>query len=214
MAHFVVSNCPFGAPTDFEVKLEGAESRWASAGAAGSAGFNHLKEGRYVLHVRPRSAGEVGDEAALAFTVLPPWYRAPWAYVGYVLGVLGLGFLIARVASYLEHREKVRLEHLVEERTQELNAGIERRRHRFSRRAYHRLWHRNPAQFAAQPAALHAASEAVQWRRSCPCARAPARRPWSGLIRVLVVEVGHSAGQQSAIIPSLVGRRFRDPASA
>ena len=127
-AHFVVSNCPFGAPTDFEVKLEGAESRWVSAGAAGSAGFNHLKEGRYVLHVRPRSAGRVGDEAALAFTVLPPWYRAPWAYVGYVLGVLGLGFLIARVASYLEHREKVRLERLVEERTQELNAGIERRR--------------------------------------------------------------------------------------
>jgi signal transduction histidine kinase/ActR/RegA family two-component response regulator len=127
-AHFVVSNCPFGAPTDFEVKLEGAVSRWASAGAAGSAGFNHLKEGRYVLHVRPRSAGGVGDEATLAFTVLPPWYRAPWAYVGYVLGLLGLGFLIARVASYLEHREKVRLEHLVAQRTRELNAGIERRR--------------------------------------------------------------------------------------
>jgi signal transduction histidine kinase/CheY-like chemotaxis protein len=124
-AHFVVSNCPFGAPTDFEVKLEGAESRWASAGAAGSAVFNHLKEGRYVLHVRPRAAGEVGGEATLAFTVLPPWYRAPWAYVGYVLGGLGLAVLIARVASYLEHREKVRLERLVEQRTQELNAGVQ-----------------------------------------------------------------------------------------
>jgi signal transduction histidine kinase/CheY-like chemotaxis protein len=126
--HFVVSNCPFGAPTDFEVKLEGAESQWVSAGTAGSAVFDHLKEGRYVLHVRPRAAGEIGDEATLAFTVLPPWYRAPWAYVGYVLGVLGLAVLIARVASYLERREKVRLERLVEQRTQELNAGLERRR--------------------------------------------------------------------------------------
>ena len=126
-AHFVVSNCPFGAPTDFEVRLEGLESQWTSAGGAGSAAFNHLKEGRYVLHVRPRAAGEVGEEAMLALAVLPPWYRASWAYVGYVLGVLGLAVLIARVASYLEHREKLRLERLVEQRTRELNAGIERR---------------------------------------------------------------------------------------
>jgi CheY-like chemotaxis protein len=42
-----------------------------------------------------------------------------------VLGGLGLAVLIARVASYLEHREKVRLERLVEQRTQELNAGVQ-----------------------------------------------------------------------------------------
>jgi signal transduction histidine kinase/CheY-like chemotaxis protein/streptogramin lyase len=125
---FVAPNCPFGVSVDFEVKLEGADSRWASAGAAGSTVFNHLKEGRYVFHVRPRAAGETGEEATLAFTVLPPWFRAPWAYVGYVIGVAGLLVLIARVTLYLEHREKVRLERLVEERTQELNAGIERRR--------------------------------------------------------------------------------------
>ena len=128
-AHFVVSNCPFGASVDFEVQLEGAGSRWASAGAAGSAVFNHLKEGHYVLHVRPRSAGVTGDEATLALTVLPPWYRTTWAYAGYVIGVLGLATLIVRVTSYLEHRENVRLEHLIEERTKELNADIARRRH-------------------------------------------------------------------------------------
>ena len=126
--HFVAPNCPFGASIDFEAMLEGAESRWASTGSGGSAVFNHLKDGRYVLHVRPRAAGEIGGEATLAFTVLPPWYLTRWAYLGYVLGALGLGLTIARVASYLERREKDRLEHLVEERTQELNAGIERRR--------------------------------------------------------------------------------------
>ena len=126
--HFVVSNCPFAAAVDFEVRLEGAESRWTSTGTAGSTVFNHLKEGRYVLHIRPEAAGKIGEEAMLTLVVRPPWFRTPWAYVGYVIGVAGFLVLIARITSYLEHREKVRLEHLVKQRTEELNAGIERRR--------------------------------------------------------------------------------------
>jgi len=81
-----------------------------------------------VLHVRPRAAGKIGVEAALAFTVLPPWYLTKWAYFGYAFGIVGLTVLIVRGASILERREKARLERLVEERTQELNAGIARRR--------------------------------------------------------------------------------------
>lgn len=127
-AHFVAPNCPFGSSVDFEVKLDGVDSRWTSTGAGGSATFNHLKPGPYVLHVRPRAAGIVGGEASLGFTVRPPWYLTNWAYLGYALGVIALAVLIARTVSVLERRDKVRLERLVEERTQELNAGIERRR--------------------------------------------------------------------------------------
>ena len=127
-AHFVAPNCPFGSAVDFEVKLDGVDSRWLSTGAVGSATFNHLKPGRYALHVRPRAAGIVGGEASLGFTVLPPWYLTRWAYLGYVLGIFGLASLIVRAVSILERREKLRLELLVEQRTQELNAGIERRR--------------------------------------------------------------------------------------
>ncbi len=127
-AHFFAPNAPFGSAIDFEVQLEGVDSRWSSTGAGGSATFNHLKPGRYVLHVRPHSAGTIGKEAALAFVVLPPWYLTKWAYLGYLLGVIGLAALIARTVSILERREKLRLEQLVEQRTQELNAGIERRR--------------------------------------------------------------------------------------
>jgi len=59
--------------------------------------------------------------------VLPPWYLTRWAYLGYVLSVIGLTILIALITTFLERREKARLECLVEQRTQELNAGIERR---------------------------------------------------------------------------------------
>jgi signal transduction histidine kinase/CheY-like chemotaxis protein len=127
-AHFVAPNCPFGMSVDFEVKLEGADARWASTGGAGSTVFNHLKEGRYVLHVRPRTGAGIGDEATLAFTILPPWYRTQWAYLGYLLGGLGLAMLIVRMTSYLQRRENLRLESLVAQRTHELNTDIERRR--------------------------------------------------------------------------------------
>ena len=127
-AHFVAPNCPFGSAVDFEVQLEGVDSRWSSTGAGGSATFNHLKAGDYVLRVRPRAGGIVGGEAMLGFTVLPPWYLTGWAYFGYILGAIGIAVLVVRTVSVLERREKIRLELLVEERTQELNAGIERRR--------------------------------------------------------------------------------------
>ncbi|MEO6995254.1 MAG: hypothetical protein ABI273_16730, partial [Lacunisphaera sp.] len=127
-ARFLAPNSPFGSAVDFEVELEGVDSRWSSTGAGGSATFNHLKAGDYVLRVRPRAGGIVGGEAVLAFTVLPPWYLTGWAYLGYVLGVIGVAVLVVRTVSILERREKVRLELLVEERTQELNAGSERRR--------------------------------------------------------------------------------------
>jgi len=127
-AHFVAPNCPFGSAVDFEVKLDGTNLPWASTGAGGSTSFNHLKPGSYVLRVRPRAAGVVGGEASLGFTVRPPWYLTRWAYFGYVMGALALATTIIRTVSALQRRDKIRLQRLVEERTQELNAGIERRR--------------------------------------------------------------------------------------
>ena len=77
MRFAAVSN-PFGPPVTFEVMLEGAADRWVSTGTVGSASFNRLKEGRYVFHVRPVIAGTPGEEARLAFTVRPPWFRTNW----------------------------------------------------------------------------------------------------------------------------------------
>lgn len=127
-AHFVAPNCPFASAVDFEVKLDGANLPWTSTGAGGSTTFNHLKPGSYVLRVRPRDAGAVGGEASLGFTVRSPWYLTRWAYFGYVVAAIALATIIIRTVSALQRRDKIRLQRLVEERTQELNAGIERRR--------------------------------------------------------------------------------------
>jgi C4-dicarboxylate-specific signal transduction histidine kinase len=113
---------PFGLPLSFEVMLEGATDRWVSTGTVGSASFNRLKEGSYVFHVRPVVGSAPGEEARLAFTIRPPWFRTKLAWVIYVVSAVCLVSLVAWLFSYLERRDKIRLEHLVVERTAELNA--------------------------------------------------------------------------------------------
>ncbi len=116
---------PFGAPVTFEVLLEGegeGGQHWTSTGTAGSASFNRLNEGKYIFRVRPNRAGSpIGEEAHIAFTVRPPWFRTTTAYAAYALTLLGFVGVIAWMASYLERREKFRLEGLVGVRTSELN---------------------------------------------------------------------------------------------
>ena len=131
---------PFGPPVSFEVLMaagDEAAQHWTSTGTVGSASFNRLKEGHYIFRVRPRCGTTAGQEARLSFTVQPPWYRSLAAYVGYGAFALGLAGAIAWIATYLQRREKARLEHLVglrtadlalsEDRFRLLNGDLERR---------------------------------------------------------------------------------------
>ncbi|MBE2216210.1 MAG: response regulator [Opitutaceae bacterium] len=123
VVHFAAPGNPFAAPVSFEVLLEGSGSEWVSTGTVGSASFNRLKEGSYVFHVRPVAGTDRGAEATLAFVVRPPWYRTTSAWIAYAAAALALLAFAAWLSSYLERREKARLEHVVQERTNELNAS-------------------------------------------------------------------------------------------
>lgn len=119
--HFAAPANPFTSSVTFEVLLEGAGTQWVSMGTAGSASFNRLKEGDYVFHVRPIADGTAGGEAVLTFTIRPPWFRTPLAWVIYVLSAIGLVAFAAWLSAFLQRRENERLERVVTERTEELN---------------------------------------------------------------------------------------------
>ena len=126
---FAAPASPFGSSITFDVMLEGAGSQWVSTGTVGSASFNRLKEGDYVFRVRPKAGSDViGEEARLAFTVQPPWFRTKLAWAVYVATAIGLVAFAAWLSSYLQRRENDRLERLVGERTRELRASEERYR--------------------------------------------------------------------------------------
>jgi len=121
--HFAAPANPFAAPVTFEVLLEGAGDQWVSTGAVGSATFNRLKEGKYVFRVRPVSGGTTpGTEARVQFTVRPPWFRTPVAWVVYSAGTVGLFVFVIWLSSFLQRHENERLERVVAQRTAELSA--------------------------------------------------------------------------------------------
>ena len=103
------------------MKLEGAAGDWFSTGSTGAAAFDRLKEGNYILHVRPRAGTSIGEEATLAFTIQPPWFRTPVAYVVYFAAIVASIMLVAWTAALIERREKARLERVVALRTRELH---------------------------------------------------------------------------------------------
>ncbi|MES2777223.1 MAG: two-component regulator propeller domain-containing protein [Bacteroidota bacterium] len=71
--------------------LEGWDKGWNLAGNVRTANYTRLKEGTFYFHVRCTNAN--GDwskeEATIRIIILPPWFRSWWAYLLYVLTVLG-----------------------------------------------------------------------------------------------------------------------------
>lgn len=105
----------------FQTRLGGDETPWSDLTEHTNFGFSNLREGTYTFAARAVSpTGQMSAPTHFTFTILPPWYRSPWAYAGYVL--LGLAGMLAAV----RHRERrilarnAELERLVDERTAEL----------------------------------------------------------------------------------------------
>jgi PAS domain S-box-containing protein len=125
--HFLAPDNPVGQSVAFDVELQGPGGRWTSAGGSGTAVYSNLAEGKYVFRVRPRIGDEAGREATLTFAVPAPWYRTSPAYAAYGLAAIALVVLTAWLASFLERREKAKLERIVATRTRELNNAVRAR---------------------------------------------------------------------------------------
>ncbi|MCB9001342.1 MAG: hypothetical protein H6537_05135 [Bacteroidales bacterium] len=106
---------------EYSYKLEGYDSDWSPWTTETKKEYTNLHEGNYVFKVKARNLYKLeGKPAEFAFTVLPPWYRTVWAYIGIVL-IAGLFILgVIKLYTYKLIAEKNNLEKLVKERTQEI----------------------------------------------------------------------------------------------
>jgi len=119
--HFLAVDALPSQTITFEIRLNGANDNWLSAGVDGSMSFNRLKEGSYTVQVRPVVEGKPGEIAQLALVIEPPWYRTPTAYSAYALSFLAFVGVVAWYASWRERRKKTELAILVAQRTKELD---------------------------------------------------------------------------------------------
>jgi len=86
------------AATEYQSRLDGFDSDWAAWTHEGQREYTNLSLGDYKFRVRARGiSGGVSEEAVYAFTILPPWYRTWWAYLGYLAVAALLFFGLDRV---------------------------------------------------------------------------------------------------------------------
>ena len=105
----------------YQTRLTGQDDAWSPWSPARQRIFTSLPAGGYRFEVRARDAdGQLSTPASLAFTVLPPWWRMWWAFLGYAAVGTGLIAGVVRLRTRTLHLRAKRLETIVAERTVEL----------------------------------------------------------------------------------------------
>ncbi len=70
----------------YQYMLEGYDSEWSPVSDQTTATFGNIREGRYTFKLKAQSPDGVWSQPVIyTFKVLPPWYRAWWAYTQYIL---------------------------------------------------------------------------------------------------------------------------------
>lgn len=110
-----------------QYRLQGLDSTWIAADGSPSVRYSDLRPGAYRFEVRAGNADGFWNSRALAFRVVPPFYRTSWFYAVCVLAAATLAggayrWRIRHMALQQERlqRDKEVLETRVAERTREL----------------------------------------------------------------------------------------------
>ena len=105
----------------FTFYLEGHDDEWSGWTKKPTKEYTDLKEGNYIFHVKAKNVyGTESIESTYGFKILPPWYRTIWAYIAYVLMIVGIVYLIIRISVRRLVKAKNQLEKIVKERTAEV----------------------------------------------------------------------------------------------
>ncbi len=78
----------------YRFMLDGTGNEWSDWDYESTRVFSTLTEGDYVFRAQAKDeVGRISEEVVYAFSILPPWFRTKWAYLGYLL--LAVGALIS-----------------------------------------------------------------------------------------------------------------------
>ena len=106
---------------NYQYNLLGFDEKWSEWSHENRKDYTNLPEGEYSFMVRARNIyGDIGQVGTFNFVILPPWYRAWWAYVIYVVLFLGFLWIILQLRSRQLRIRNEALEKLIEIRTTEV----------------------------------------------------------------------------------------------
>lgn len=105
----------------YYTRLSPLETKWSIGTNESKAEYRNIPPGSYVFEVY--AVGKMGDKSHVAMQhieVSPPWWMTVWAYLVYALLAL-VGFLVAhRLRTRVLKQRQKELEHIVQERTLEI----------------------------------------------------------------------------------------------
>jgi PAS domain S-box-containing protein len=105
----------------YQYFLEGFDEDWSEWSSSNYKQYTNLPEGDYIFHVRGKNIyGEIGNKASYIFSIEPPWYRSTGAYIGYLLLLVLIIWIILRIYTHNLKASNIRLEQKVRERTHEI----------------------------------------------------------------------------------------------
>ena len=106
--------------------LEGYDDGWSDWTKVANKGYTNLPYGDYLFKVKAKNDFDGQSKvASYSFRINPPWYLTPWAMISYVLLAGFLIWLIIYIRSAQLRKEQIRLEKIVDERTEEIKKQAE-----------------------------------------------------------------------------------------
>lgn len=109
--------------TRYRCFLEGYDREWGDWGRQSRKNFTNLNSGTYTLHLQAINVYKhLSRRTSFSFRVLPPWYKAWWAFLLYAGGLSLAVYFLVNWRSRKLAREKQRLETIVQQRTGEVHA--------------------------------------------------------------------------------------------
>lgn len=110
---------------NYQVRLDGVDKDWRNAGQERKFVGLKLSPGTYCLHIRANNSNEGWEQApvkSLTIVIEPPFYRSGWAYLFYVVFLVGLLFAIYRFFSIRMHeKNEIRMAKMEKEKMEEIN---------------------------------------------------------------------------------------------
>jgi signal transduction histidine kinase len=108
------------ARTQYQVKLTGFDDTWTNWSSETFKDYTNIPHGSYDLELRAKNIyGKISSAGVFSFTILPPWWFSWWAYVAYLLllvGVIAVVDRFQRKRIYKKERERAREKELEQAR--------------------------------------------------------------------------------------------------
>lgn len=101
--------------------LEGFDDEWSNWEAKTEKDYTNLDNGRYVFKVKAKNIyGMESETITYEFSIKPPWYKTLVAYFFYLILAVLIIIVIVKIYTRRLELEKIRLEQIVKERTEEV----------------------------------------------------------------------------------------------